>query len=88
MQTERGGGGKRQRRNALLNPKQDDAGDSKAELIQNPDKKQRLDSISKRGSQESLPETYLVRKSTSQLKWIGQNMFPKFQQSRILLQKI
>ena len=39
MKTEGGGGGKRQHRNALLNPKQDDAGDSKAELVQNPDLK-------------------------------------------------
>ena len=38
MQTEGGGGGKRQRRNAVSNPKQEDAGDNKAELIQNPDK--------------------------------------------------
>ena len=36
MQTEGEGGGKRQIRNALLNPKQDDAGDSKVELVQNP----------------------------------------------------
>ena len=38
MQTEGGGGGKRQRRNAFSNPKQEDAGENKAEQIQNPDK--------------------------------------------------
>ena len=38
IQTEGVGRGKRQHRNALLNPKQDDAGDSKADLVQNPDK--------------------------------------------------
>ena len=37
-QTEVGGGGKRQRRNALSNPKQEDAKEYKSELIQNPDK--------------------------------------------------
>ena len=38
MKTEGGGGGKRQRRNALSNPKQYNAGDTKAELVQNPNK--------------------------------------------------
>ena len=38
MQTEGGGGGKRQGHNAFSNPKQDDAKDAKAELFQNPDK--------------------------------------------------
>ena len=35
MQTEGGGGGKRQRHNALSNTNQDVAGDAKAELVQN-----------------------------------------------------
>ena len=38
MQTEGGGGETRQRRNALSKPKQDESGDAKAELVQNPDK--------------------------------------------------
>ena len=38
IQTDGGGGGKIQRRNALSNPKQKDDGDNRADLIQNPDK--------------------------------------------------
>ena len=38
IQNEGVGGVKRQRRNALSNPKQEDAGENKAELVQNPDK--------------------------------------------------
>ena len=38
MQIEGGGGGKRQLCNALSNPKQENAGENKAELIQNSDK--------------------------------------------------
>ena len=38
LPTEGGGGGKIQRRKALSGPKQDDAGDTKAELFQNLDK--------------------------------------------------
>ena len=38
MQAEEGVGRNRQHRNAFSNPKQEDAGDNKAELIQNPDK--------------------------------------------------